>query len=82
LVVKRLMRPGVVVELKVGRQSSLSILQILVGTQEHVLVLYGAPQPFSKDVVQVPASAIHTHLDTCLFQEARVCQARKMTALI
>jgi hypothetical protein len=71
-VVKRLVRPGMVVKLEVSCQPSMGFLQILVGLQEYFLVLHGAPQPLRKDVVQAASPAVHTNLDTGLLQQTNV----------
>ncbi len=49
-VVKAHVRPGVVVELEVVAQASLSLLDVLVGIKENVLVLDRAPQPLCEEV--------------------------------
>jgi len=55
--------PLVVVEGKVFGETSLGFVEVLVGLQEDVLVLHGAPRSLRKDIVHTSATAIHANAD-------------------
>ena len=79
MVVKARMWSGMVVVLT---QPCLSLLEILVGLQEDVLVFHSPPQPLSKDIVHTAAPTIHANLHLAYLQFPQVGFTRKVAALV
>lgn len=81
-VVKALVFALGIVELEILAQPDLGFLEILVRAEVDVFLFHAAPQPFCEDIVQASPTTVHANLDTSLFQQANVCLARKVTALV
>ena len=80
--VKRSVRPCLVIERQVARQSLLRGAEGLVGVQIHFLVFDALPQPLDKHVVAPTTFPVHTDLDAVVFQHPREFLAGELTPLI
>lgn len=57
------MRANEVVEIEVATDAGSGFVEVVVGVQENLLVLDGAPHPLDEDVVEAPATSVHADRD-------------------
>ncbi len=82
LAVKRLMRPGLVVERQVARQALVRGADSLIGVQIDFLVFDALPESFHEHVVPPTPFPVHADLDAVMRQEPRELLAGKLASLV
>lgn len=69
LAVKRLMRPGLIVEHQVALQALVGRIDGVVGVQIHLLVFDTFPESFHEHVIPPAAFAVHADLDAVVGEQ-------------
>jgi len=81
-VVKRRVRPALVVEVEVGVELRVRVDQRHVTFQIDLLVFHRPPQPFDEDVVETSALAIHRQFHTERQERGSELRRRELAALV
>ena len=71
-----------VVESEVRPQAPYGLSDTVIFSEIHLLIFYRAPQAFHEDVVEGPASPIHTDGNARGFQHADKARGRELAPLI
>jgi len=71
-----------IVEVEICGQSSACLVNSPVRSEKDVLIFYGAPQSFGKDVVHASAFPVHADPDISFQKNVGVFYACKLHALI
>ena len=69
--VKARMRPPAVVEHQIPADRNAGLRHAVVGSQIHLLVFDGSPEPLNKDIVPPGSFAVHADGDLVLQQDLR-----------
>ena len=81
-VTQRLMKPLFVVEPKISHKAGTGFGDRPVFVKINLLVFYGPPESFNKDIIVHPAPPVHADLDAVALQTRRELVARILRALV
>ena len=81
-IIQALVRPAIVVEIKVPAQTFNCLPAIPVLIEVNFLVLDRPPEPLREYIVKDPAPTIHTYSYLCLLQNKGKIPAGKLAALV